>query len=191
MNCYSKKCINLVTLLIAIIIFVQINFLFIKIIGIKQNQNATVEVKLSKLENDGSKTEEFAKGIKSVEDWNLIIPKINLTAVIKDGTEGEIINSYIGHFKETSSKQGNIGLAAHNEGYKENYFEKLYQLEKGDSIEYKKGEFEKEYQVIENKIIEETDWTYLRNTSDNRITLITCISNEPTKRRCVQAIEIE
>ncbi|MFQ7749463.1 MAG: hypothetical protein ACLRJV_20170 [Eubacteriales bacterium] len=40
------------------------------------------------------------------------------------------------------------------------------------------------------KIIDWTDWSYLNSTSDNRITIITCLANQPTKRVCVQGIEI-
>lgn len=190
MNCYSKRCINWTTLIIALIIFIQINYIALKIFGMKNNSNSTVEVKISKLEENLSKINESTGVLNEKEEWKLEIPKINLLADIKDGTEGEIINSYIGHFKETAYIEGNIGLAAHNAGYKENYFENLYKLKKGDVIKYKKGNTEKEYKVTENKIIDETNWTYLKNTQDNRITLITCITDNPKQRRCVQAIEI-
>ena len=51
------------------------------------------------------------------------------------------------------------------------------------------GEFTKEYVVTENNIIKDTDWTYLEETGENTITLITCIENEPEYRRCVRGIE--
>ena len=41
-----------------------------------------------------------------------------------------------------------------------------------------------------NKIIEQTDWKYVQNTEDNRITLITCVENMHDYRRCVQAVEV-
>ena len=53
------------------------------------------------------------------------------------------------------------------------------------------GEFIKEYEVEKNRIIKDTDWKYLENTEDNRLTLITCVENEPEYRRCIQAIEKE
>lgn len=188
MSASHKHSINLLTLIIAAIIFIQMNFLLIQIVGLKEKQNATVEVKLSKWKEEKQQTQQV------VEDeavWKIRIPKINLSAEIRDGTTSEIINSYVGHFKETAYETGNIGLAAHNEGYKENYFENLEQLKIDDKIEYQKGNFKKEYQVIQNTIIEESDWTYLRKTEDNRITLITCVANNPDKRRCVQAIEVK
>lgn len=191
MNCYSKRCINWTTLIIALIIFIQINYITLKIFGMKNNNNSTVDVKISKLEENLSKINENTEISNKKEEWKLEIPKINLLADIKDGTEGEIINSYIGHFKETAYIEGNIGLAAHNAGYKENYFENLYKLKKGDIIKYKKGNNEKEYKVTENIVIDETNWKYLKNTQDNRITLITCITDNPKQRRCVQAVEVE
>ena len=39
-------------------------------------------------------------------------------------------------------------------------------------------------------IIENTDWTYLEDTEENTITLITCVENEPKYRRCIQGEEI-
>ncbi|MCI9016974.1 MAG: class D sortase [Clostridia bacterium] len=193
MNCYSKKCINLVTLIISIIIFIQTNIILFKVLNITNKQEMQINVKMEKLEeytqklssSENSKQEE-----NNQEDWRLIIPKINLSAQIKDGTTGEIINSYIGHFKETADINGNIGLAAHNEGYKENYFKDIDKLILDDEIIYIKGDIKKQYKVIKNVIIEETDWTYLRNSEENKITLITCVTNQPEKRRCVQAIEM-
>lgn len=86
---------------------------------------------------------------------------------------------------------GNIGLAAHNRGVGvESYFKNIKKLNIGDVIIYQKDEEIKKYKVTKNVIIDETDWTYLQNTNDNRITLITCVENRPEFRRCVQAIEV-
>ena len=45
------------------------------------------------------------------------------------------------------------------------------------------------YIVSKLVIVEDTDWTYLENTEENTLTLITCVENEPSYRRCVQATE--
>ena len=37
----------------------------------------------------------------------------------------EVLNEFVGHFEETSKTIGNIGLAGHNRGYKNNYFEEI------------------------------------------------------------------
>ena len=99
------------------------------------------------------------------------------------------MDKFVGHFEETTKTSGNVGLAAHNRGYPVNYFANIKQLKEGDEINYKYNEFEKNYIVIENKIIKDTDWEPLENTQENKITLITCVENEPEYRRCIQAIE--
>ena len=49
---------------------------------------------------------------------------------------------------------------------------------------------ERSYCVSNILIIKETDWSYLQNTDDNILTLITCVENEPQYRLCVQAREL-
>ena len=68
--------------------------------------------------------------------WYLEIPTIDLQAEIAEGTDEENLNKNIAHFEETVKENGNIGLAAHNRGYKVNYFENIKNLEKGDKIYY-------------------------------------------------------
>ena len=70
-----------------------------------------------------------------------------------------------------------------------NYFESLKDVKKGDEIKYKYDNFEKIYVVDTIEIIRNTDWSYLENSEENMITLITCVENQPEYRRCVQATE--
>lgn len=90
-----------------------------------------------------------------------------------------------GILKKLPLKKELQGQHGHNRGYKKNYFERLKELEDGDVIIYNFQDFKKEYIVTDNLIIEDTDWTYLENTQENKITLITCVENEPNYRRCV------
>ena len=122
--------------------------------------------------------------------WQLEIPKIDLIANISESTSKEILDEYIGHFEETSKSNGNIALAAHNRGYKVNYFEKLKELEIGDEVIYTYNGKRRIYVINYKTIIKDTDWEKLKDTEENKITLITCVENEPEYRRCVQAIEI-
>lgn len=175
MNCCGKKCISIITLIIAIIIFIQTNFLTLMILNLKNNNICAISTKTQDIVNC---------------EWKLVIPKISVSANIKEGTSEEIINNYIGHFLQTPKENGNIGLVAASAGYKENYFENLKDLVEGDEITYIKGDTKKQYKVTKNVIIKQTDWTYLGSTKDNRITLITGILEKPEYRRCVQAIEL-
>ena len=186
---YSSIYINLLSFIITLIIFsiIQLFFsnydIFTKKSSLKAGfevKNAIQEAKAN--ENVIEKTEE-----KNI--WYLEIPKINLKADIREGTTKEIMEDYIGHFEETKKDKGNVGLAAHNRGYKNNYFERLKELKEGDSIFYNYQGKRKEYLVTKHVIIKDTDWSYLEETKENKITLITCVENEPEYRRCVQAVE--
>ena len=123
--------------------------------------------------------------------WQIQIPKIELVADIAEGTSKETLNKYVGHFEETQKEIGNVGLAAHNRGYNVNYFERLKELQIDDEIIYIVNDNKKIYKVSLITIIEDTEWTYLENTNDNRLTLITCLEDVPSKRRCIQAKEKE
>lgn len=123
--------------------------------------------------------------------WKLEIPKIELAANISEGTQENVLNEYIGHFEETKKENGNVGLAAHNRGYKTNYFGRLKELENGDKIYYTYNGKKSVYTVNSETIIDDTDWSKLENTEENILTLITCVENEPNYRRCIQAIEIK
>ena len=66
---------------------------------------------------------------------------------------------------------------------------RLNELEKGDEIVYENIYGIKKYKVETSQAILETDWSLLEDSSENKITLITCIANRPNQRLCVQAIE--
>lgn len=122
--------------------------------------------------------------------WRIQIPKIDLDVHIMEGTTLTVLLKAVGHFTETSKWQGNVGLAAHNRGYQCNFFAKIKNLKIGDEIIYTTTNGKKIYKIQTNKVIKDTDWSYLEATDDNRITLITCEENRENYRRCVQAIEI-
>lgn len=145
----------------------------------KENtNNITVEAKQEK-------TEEFEEGIMG----RLIIKKIDLNGEIKEGSSQEILKDYIGHIEETAKYNGNVGLAAHNRGNQHSYFARINELEIGDEIIYQNKYGDRKYKVSEKKDILETDWSTLENSSENKLTLITCIKNRVNQRLCVQAVE--
>lgn len=208
---YTKRYVNIVSLIITIIIFTATNQ--ITKIPNKINTNSIsnlfkrnlvlVELKSSNINqetkenipqvknqenNDEQNINDTQEKIKNA-NWKITIPKISLEAEISEGTRKEVMDKFVGHFDETTKTSGNVGLAAHNRGYSVNYFANIKNLKEGDEIIYKYYEFEKTYVVTENKIIEDIDWEPLENTKENKITLITCVENEPEYRRCIQATE--
>ena len=191
---YSSIYINILSFFISLIIFIftQIFFTNYDTFMHKSSLKARFEVENVVQEaKEQVKTNEITKEkiTENLDAWCLDIPKINLKANISEGTTKEVMENYIGHFEETTKENGNVGLAAHNRGYKNNYFQRIKELQEGDSIFYTyKGET-KEYLVTKHVIIKDTDWSYLQDTEKNTITLITCVENEPEYRRCIQGEE--
>lgn len=185
-NCfYNKNSINILAIILALLIMFGINSIIDKF-EINQMVNKAV---VNKEENNIilSKAEEQLNENK----WCLEINKIELIAEIVEGTDEETLDNFIGHFSNTPVKIGNVGLAAHNRGYKNNYFARLKELEIGDRINYYINGHKFIYEVDEILIIHETDWSMLENTKDNRITMITCIENREKYRLCVQAVIVK
>lgn len=207
---YTKRYVNIVSFLIATLVFIliinlkisikQINFnptsilnefkrkiVFVELSSNNINQNTKENIEIQNNQNTNQINQKLE--ITKENTWKIVIPKISLEAEISEGTSKEVMNKYVGHFEETSLKSGNIGLAAHNRGYTVNYFGKIKELKQGDTIIYKYNDFENTYIVKENKIIKDTDWSYLEQTEENKITLITCVENQSEYRRCIQGIE--
>lgn len=121
----------------------------------------------------------------------LTIEKIGLMqAPIKEGTDENTLNKYIGHFSDSAFLEGNVALAGHNRGYEKNYFENLKDLKGGELIIYQTRSEAKVYKVTEIKKVNESNVDIIKNTKDNRITLITCVENKPKERLVIVGKEI-
>lgn len=117
MHKFSTIYINCVSLILSVIIFIIGNFIFenreqfgknttLKT-GFSVNQEETVEEKKENKEQDNVTNLNDAE----IKEWYVEIPKIDLKAPIIEGTAEETLNKYVGHFEETSTKEGTIGLA--------------------------------------------------------------------------------
>lgn len=188
---YTNKFINLISLILSIIIFGIIYFCFFnKNTPIEKVSNLIYEININK-ENDRENKNNKEQETLDLENWYIEIPTINLSAPIAEGTDSDTLNTKVGHFLDTPIETGNVGLAAHNRGYEYNFFQNLKKLKKEDKIIYTHDDFKRTYIVDKIEIIENTNWEYLKNSEENKITLITCVENEPKYRRCVQAVEAE
>ena len=121
----------------------------------------------------------------------LTIEKIGLKASVKEGSDNQTLKNYIGHIEDTAIYDGNVGLAAHNRGNQYSYFARINELEIGDIITYQTNFFTRSYKVDNIQTILETDWSLLQDTQENKLTLITCITNKRVQRLCVQATEVK
>ena len=106
-----------------------------------------------------------------------------------ENIEQDIIHYDDEHFPSTSIYEGNVGLASHNSGSQGDFFKNLKKIKIGSEIFYQTNYGTKRYVVTTKEVISEEDWSYLQETEDNRITLITCVAEQKDKRLCVQAIE--
>lgn len=197
---YNRKTVNLLAITITTIIFFilnQINFKDIKFNIVNSKENFKVEDSNNIIQQTNENENYISSQNNTTEsesemidyDWYIKIPKIDLIAPIEETVEKEVMNRSVGHFSNTSKWNGNVGLGAHNRGYNVNYFANIKKLKKFDLIEYGYNGTKRQYLVSNIVIIKDTDWSYLEETEENKITLITCVENEPNYRRCIQGIE--
>ena len=119
----------------------------------------------------------------------LKIPSLDINMKVWEGETKESMKKGLGHYSSTSAWDGNIGVCGHNRGAKY-IIGSIKDLEIGDTITYTTLYGTRTYEVVLVKTISNSDWSYLQATADNRITLTTCLANQPEKRICVQAVQI-
>ena len=120
----------------------------------------------------------------------LKIAKLGISVKVWEGESTTSMAKGVGHYSSTSAWDGNVGLAGHNRGAKDN-IGTIKNLVAGDTITYTTMYGTRTYQVTSVKTITNTDWSYLQGTADNRITITTCLENHPESRVCVQAVEVK
>lgn len=121
----------------------------------------------------------------------LKIPSLNVSVKIYEGTTNSMLAKGAGHFKDTSIWNGNVCLAAHNRGTNA-YFGKIHELDYGDKITLTTKKGTRTYRVFNVEKISVSDTSNLQGTSDNIITLITCVKNQADYYRwCVQAEAVD
>ncbi len=116
----------------------------------------------------------------------LEIPAIGLSVNVYEGTDNATLKRGAGHFTDTSVWGGNVCLAAHN---RSSYFGKIHTLAPGDTITLTTMLGTRSFSVTSVEKIGETDNSSTASTSDNRITLFTCVQDESEYRWCVQGVE--
>lgn len=188
---YTKKNLDTLSLLLTISILMILYLTYSNIsLAIISNNNLNSNMVYSQKIPIESQTQRQIVQANLSNQWRLQIPKLNLNAHIEEGTTGDVLLRAVGHFEDTNQWNGNVCLAGHNRGYQCNFFQKIKTLNLGDEIIYCTKQGKKVYQVQTNKIVLETDWSYLKDTKDNRITLITCEENRGEYRRCIQGVQV-
>lgn len=179
-------------IIVGILALAGVIFFAVKYPYIKANKNAeSIEIGDNK-DLEDTPLESIEQDIIHYDDeiGTLTIPDILLdNAPIRESIELSTLSQTIGHFPSTSIYEGNVGLASHNSGNQGDFFKNLKKIKVGSEIFYQTNYGTKRYVVTVKEIISEEDWSYLKETEDNRITLITCVAGQKDKRLCVQAVE--
>lgn len=118
------------------------------------------------------------------------ISRVGLSAKVYEGATTTSMAKGAGHYEDTAAWNGNIGLFGHNRG-SHAYFSTLKNVKLGDTVTYSTTQGTRTYKVTFVGSISYTDFSYLNSYGDNRMTLITCIADQPTLRLCVQAVEVK
>jgi sortase A len=102
----------------------------------------------------------------------LTIAKINLNAVIVEGTSRKSLKLGPGHMNGSAvpGYSGNSVIVAH----RDTFFRHLDELQEGDEIDLRRqGELYR-FEVTRRRVVEPTDLSALRQSPTTQLTLITC-----------------
>ena len=100
------------------------------------------------------------------------IPRLDISAVVREGTDSKTLGRAVGHVPSTAlpGENGNVAIAAH----RDTYFRNVRHIRTGDLIRMVTPQGTYEYQVDSTKIVLPKNVEVLRATAEPTITLITC-----------------
>jgi sortase A len=120
------------------------------------------------------------------------IPKLRLSAMVREGQDAKTLRSAIGHIPATSfpGQPGNVGVA----GHRDTFFRHLGDLRTGDSIGFSTADGEFTYEVESLSVVGPEDVEVLASSQEKVLTMVTCypffyIGNAP-KRFIVRARQV-
>ena len=116
----------------------------------------------------------------------LKIPALDLSVKVYQGTDSDTLRKGAGHFASTSIWDGNVAIAGHNRGVN-NHFGRIHLLDYGDTIKLTTKLGTRTYEVYAIYKVSVDDMSVLNDSSENIITLVTCVMNQPDYRWYVQA----
>ena len=183
------------TLLIVIGILIISSAIFMRLSSNRKQKDMITRFEetlrdMGEYDEDNSRKEGSTSGEATKEVNNaiamMVIPKINVTAAVAEGSDMDTLKSAVGHFEGTAlpGEKGNFAVAGHRNYTYSEYFKRADELENGDEIivRNKKGEFK--YKVTGKKIVEPEDVEVLDPTEDATLTIVTCTPGA-TKRLIV------
>ena len=102
----------------------------------------------------------------------LVIPKIDMDAIVIEGASRKELSEGPGHMKQTAQpgETGNAVITAH----RDTFFRHIYELNKGDQIQVRRNGRTFTYAVTGKRIVMPEDISVIKPTNDPQLTLITC-----------------
>lgn len=155
------------------LIFVAIGFFLIGYVAAQYYSMYHEQQRLARLwEQQNSTPNPAAKMTSSDGLTRLVIPKIDLDAIVVEGTSSHQLKIGPGHILNTAlpGESGNAVISAH----RDTFFRHIYELSKGDEILVRRNGTVLRYVVTGKKIVDPEDLSVLHQTKDPELTLITC-----------------
>jgi sortase A len=122
----------------------------------------------------------------------LEIPRLQLTAMVREGADGKTLHRAVGHIPGTAlpGYAGNVALA----GHRDTFFRELRNIKKDDTIEFETENGTYRYLVESTQIVGPRDVSVLAASNGQTLTLVTCypfyyIGSAP-KRFIVRAAQV-
>ena len=119
----------------------------------------------------------------------LKIPAIGVNVKVYEGTDSDALAKGAGHFEDTSIWDGRVAIAGHNRGTN-CVFGQIHTLAAGDRITLTTKLGTRTYAVTSVSKVGETDRSALASSSENLLTLYTCVRDQSAYRWCVQAKQV-
>lgn len=117
----------------------------------------------------------------------LSVPSVDIKYPVVKGTTASILKKSLGYFENTAlpGQKGNFAVAGHRNSSYAKYFNRLDEVKPGDEIIVETRDKTYTYIVDKSFKIHESDTEVLEQSSDARITLITCTNGYKPKYRIV------
>ncbi|HEX9736221.1 MAG TPA: class D sortase [Thermoanaerobaculia bacterium] len=100
------------------------------------------------------------------------IPRLDVDAVVLEGTEGTVLRRAVGRISSTRQpwESGTVGLAAH----RDSFFRSLGEIEEGDLMQLATDRGTWTYRVTGHEVVELDAVHVLSDTEKSRLVLVTC-----------------
>ncbi|MBM7693473.1 sortase A [Peribacillus deserti] len=117
----------------------------------------------------------------------LVIPRINLEAIIVKGVDQKSMKNAVGWMPSTSlpGEHGNVVLAAHRSHTYGQFFNRLNEINNGDVITLRSYGRAFTYKVFDSLIVDPADLSVIQPANDEILTLITCHPLNSNKKRLI------